>query len=293
MAYLEDSFSFSFQGQELKTWFRVSGEIRPSGPAPLVVCQGEPGSSHDHLLPLATLSRSRPVIHYDQFGNGRSARSSAWELFNVDLFVTELAELVAALDLDRYAILGHAWGALIAQEYSVTSARPPSALVLSSGFGSVEHLRNEVWRLLDTLPLESARALQGEPKDSDEVRRALLAFRTRHLCRMQPLPEEINRSIHWVKANPSINRLFTDGLTLGNRISGWSSLDRLERLDLPVLLVSGIYDTATPLLQRELLGQLPNASWHLFKSSSSSAYLEERSRYMDLVSTFLSSLDGS
>ncbi len=293
MAHFEDSFSFSFQGQELKTWFRVSGEIRANGLVPLVVCQGEPGSSHDHLLPLAALSRSRPVIHYDQVGNGRSARSSAWELFNVDLFVTELAELVKALGLERFVLLGHAWGALIAQEYAISASKPPSALILSSGFGSVEHLRNEVWRLLDSLPLESARALREEPRDSQEVRRALVTFRTRHLCRVLPVPEEINRSIHWVKANPSINRLFTEGLTLGNRISGWSSLDRLERLERPVLLVSGFYDTATPVLQQEMLGQIPNASWHLFKASSSSAYLEERGRYMDLIATFLSSIDGT
>lgn len=58
--------------RDWKTWYRITGDLR-SGIAPLVAAHGGPDGTHDYLLTIADISRSgRPVIHYDQIGNGRS-----------------------------------------------------------------------------------------------------------------------------------------------------------------------------------------------------------------------------
>src|SRR6185295_9322079 len=56
-----------------RTWYRQRGELASGGPAPIVLLHGGPGGTHDYLEPLLALGDSgRPVVLYDQLGNGRS-----------------------------------------------------------------------------------------------------------------------------------------------------------------------------------------------------------------------------
>ena len=76
-----------------RTWYRQRGEFAPGGPAPLVLLHGGPGGTHDYLEPLLALGDSgRPVVLYDQLGNGRSEhlRDAPAEFWTVDLFKREL-----------------------------------------------------------------------------------------------------------------------------------------------------------------------------------------------------------
>lgn len=59
--------------RDYRTWYRVTGSLE-SGKLPLVVAHGGPGCTHDYVdsfKDIATLD-GRPVIHYDQLGNGNS-----------------------------------------------------------------------------------------------------------------------------------------------------------------------------------------------------------------------------
>ena len=84
---------------EWRTWYRITGDLG-SGVAPLVVAHGGPGATHDYVLTIADISRSgRPVIHYDQLGNGRSThlRDRGADFWTVDLFLAELDNLLHQL----------------------------------------------------------------------------------------------------------------------------------------------------------------------------------------------------
>jgi L-proline amide hydrolase len=100
MEFTQGTTTFTHKDVELTTWYRVTGDLHPGGPLPLVVCHGGPGATHDYLLPLADLADSRPVIHYDQVGNGRSTHLPEHpEIFTVDLFVEELYHLIDHLGI--------------------------------------------------------------------------------------------------------------------------------------------------------------------------------------------------
>ena len=74
----ECEVAFSVPGihKPCKTWYNIVGDISPngtkSGKTPLVVVHDGPGAGHDYLLPLTDLftKYSRPIIFYDQIGNG-------------------------------------------------------------------------------------------------------------------------------------------------------------------------------------------------------------------------------
>jgi pimeloyl-ACP methyl ester carboxylesterase len=71
----EGTIPFEYEGETLQTWYKVVGDVAPRNPRPLVVLHGGPGVSHDYMIPVSDIvsfSSHRPVIFYDQVGNGRS-----------------------------------------------------------------------------------------------------------------------------------------------------------------------------------------------------------------------------
>jgi L-proline amide hydrolase len=74
-------------------------------------------------------------------------------------------------------------------------------------------------------------------------------------------------------------------------IRDWQSKDRLGRIDVPTLLVSGRHDEATPALQETLRDGIRGADWVCFEESSHLPHVEERERYMQVVGDFLALYD--
>ena len=116
-----------------RTWYRVVGELEPDAlRAPVVICHGGPGGTHDYVAPIAELHRSgRACVLYDQLGNGRSehlpdADPSFW---TVQLFKDELAALVEELGIaGRYHVVGQSWGGMLALTHALD--RPPGLVSL-------------------------------------------------------------------------------------------------------------------------------------------------------------------
>src|SRR5215472_5657316 len=95
------------------TWARVVSMAETARRTPLLLLHGGPGTPHDYLEPFEALVTERPVVFYDQLGCGRSDRPDDPGLWSMDLFLEELAEVRAALGLDRDHLLGHSWGGML------------------------------------------------------------------------------------------------------------------------------------------------------------------------------------
>ena len=111
-----------------RTWYRVVGDLDAHAErAPVIICHGGPGATHDYVEPIAALSASgRACVLYDQLGNGRSdhlpdADPSFW---TVELFERELAALADHLGIaERYHVIGQSWGGMLALLHALE--RPP------------------------------------------------------------------------------------------------------------------------------------------------------------------------
>src|SRR6201999_4148820 len=84
----------------------------------------DPGCVHDYVLTVADLAQltGRPVIHYDQLGNGRSTHlpDRGADFWTPELFLAELDSLLARLGVaDGYHVLGQSWGGMLASEHAV------------------------------------------------------------------------------------------------------------------------------------------------------------------------------
>ena len=146
-----------FEGHE--TWYRVVGDLRAGsgdGPAPLVTLHGGPGATHDYLLSMTDLaSAGRPVVFYDQTGNGKSTHfpDRGAGFYTVDLFKRELASLVDHLGIgDRYHVLGQSWGGMLAQEHAIDWPPGLRSVVLSNTAASFAGFAAEANALRADLP---------------------------------------------------------------------------------------------------------------------------------------------
>jgi proline iminopeptidase len=101
--------------------------------APLVLCHGGPGL-WDYLGPLASLLEdSVRVIRYDQRGCGRSSGLDG--PFTIEQFVEDLDQLRQALDVDRWWVGGHSWGAQLALYYGLAHPEGTRGVLYIAGTG--------------------------------------------------------------------------------------------------------------------------------------------------------------
>jgi L-proline amide hydrolase len=298
----EGTVRFDLDGESAETWYRVTGDVRlGASPAPLVVLHGGPGATHDYLLSLADLAADgRAVIHYDQLGNGRSSHfpDRGAEFWTVDLFVRELHNLVDALGIgDRHHVLGQSWGGFLAQEYALTHPPGLRSVVLANTAASFPDFVAEANRLRADLPPDVEATLRrheeagttGDP----EYAEACEVFYARHVCRLDPWPEEVVEAFGWIDRDPTVYHTMNgpSEFHVVGSIRDWESKGRLGSIDVPALLVSGRHDEATPALQEALQRGIRNSEWIVFEESSHMPHLEERDRYMQVVGNWLARHD--
>src|SRR3954467_9553602 len=208
----EGTAGFRLDGEEVQTWYRVTGELRPDGPAPLVVLHGGPGAAHDYLLALTDLTADgRAVIHYDQLGNGRSTHlpDRGADFWTVELFVRELHNLVDALGLrGGHHVLGQSWGGFLAQEYAFTRPEGLRSLVLADTAASFPDFVREANRLREDLPPDVEATLRRHEDagttDDPEYGEACMVFYVRHVCRLDPWPDEVAEGFAWIDRDPTV-----------------------------------------------------------------------------------------
>jgi L-proline amide hydrolase len=280
-----------------ETWYRVTGE---GDRIPLIVLHGGPGATHDYLLSLTDLARDRPVIHYDQLGNGRSTHfpERGADFWTVDLFVRELHNLVDALGLrERHHVLGQSWGGFLAQEYALTQPAGLQSLVLADTAASFPDFVAAANGLRAQLPPDVEATLRRHEEagttDDPEYAEACQVFYARHVCRLDPWPDEVVEAFVWIERDPTVYHTMngpSEFHVIGS-IRDWQSRDRLGDIRVPTLLVSGRHDEATPALQRTLLDGIEGSEWVVFEESSHTPHVEERERYMRVVGDWLAAHD--
>jgi L-proline amide hydrolase len=296
----EGTIPFRVDGDTAETWYRLVGELRPDGPAPLVVLHGGPGASHNYLLPLTDLAGDRAVVFYDQVGNGRSTHypERGADFWTVELFVRELHNLVDALGVaDRHHVLGSSWGGFLAQEYALTHPSGLRSIVLADTAASFPDFVSEANRLRQELPPEVEATLKRHEDagttDDSEYEEACMVFYARHVCRLDPWPQELVEAFGWIDRDPTVYHTMNgpSEFHVVGSIKDWNVKNRLGEIDVPTLLVSGRYDEATPALQEPLQAGIPDCEWVLFEESSHVPHMEEREQYMEVVGEWLARHD--
>jgi L-proline amide hydrolase len=281
-----------------RTWYRVVGDLDPDAMrAPVVVCHGGPGATHDYVAPIAELARfGHACVLYDQLGNGRSehlpdADAAFWA---PALFERELTALTEHLGIDgRYHVVGHSWGGMLAFEHALR--RPPGllSLVAADAPASMNDFVEGCNELRATLPLEVQQALDRHEAagttEAEEYRRAAEQFTAAFVCRLDPWPDGLVASFDVVDDDPTVYHAMNgpSEFHVVGTLRDWDVTERLGEIAVPVLLVSGGHDEVRPWVVEKAERRLRDAEWVLFEDCSHTPHLEEPERFLDAVAGFL------
>lgn len=286
-----------FRGHQ--TWYRVTGSL-DTNKAPLVVVHGGPGCTHDYLDSLTGLAATgRAVIHYDQLGNGRSThlRDKGADFWTVDLFQDELTNLVAHLGIaGRYHVMGQSWGGMLTAEHAVTRPEGLRSIVIADSPASMRMWLAAANELREQLPADVQATLlkheEAGTTDSEEYVAATRVFYDRHVCRV-PWTDEVARTFAAMDEDPTVY-LTMNGPSefhVVGTLKDWTIIDRLDRIAVPALLISGRYDEATPEVVQPYADGIADVRWQIFENSSHMPHVEETDACLAAVAAFIDQHD--
>ncbi len=276
-----------------RVWYQIVGS---EDAIPLLVLHGGPGFPHDYLQSLEGLADERPVVFYDQLGCGQSDRPDDPALWNVERFVEELGQVRGALHLDRVHILGQSWGSMLATDYALTQPGGIVSLILASPPLSVPRWLADAETYIRELPEDMQAALRRHQEagtmDSEEYGRASDEYYARHVCRVQPPPDYVQRAFD-TAGLPVYHAMWgpTEFFMTGN-LKEYDRTDRLPEITIPTLFTCGRYDEAPPETSAWYTSLVPGAELAVFEQSSHMPHAEETERYLEVVRDFLNRVEG-
>ena len=257
---------------------------------PIVILHGGPGLDHrmwgDYLNPLSNEFR---LIFVDQRAQGRSDRPPV-ETWTLENMAADVGKLASALGLDRYAVLGHSYGAFVALQNAVDFPGQASQTIVSSGLPSARFLA-EVDNNLAAFEPEELRQQVSDSwarEVSVETEEELAALLTDQLPFQfgDPLDRRIadyEQRTQGARLSPDVLRHFAQ-----QDYGGIEVEDRLGLVTQSVLVLAGRHDRTCVVAGAEAIAAgIPQAELVVFEDSGHMTFVEENEAYLAAVRRFL------
>jgi len=281
---------------DYRVWYRIVGGGAEHEQIPLLTVHGGPGIPHDYVIDMAELaSDSRRVIFYDQLGCGRSDQPDNPSLWTIERSVDEIGIVRREFGLDKVHLWGQSFGGLFSLEYALTQPQGLVSLILASSTSSIPLWIVEANRLRESLPPDIQEILlrheaAGTTEDPEYLQ-AMMVFYERHVIRVVPMPEHVQRAmdqvgqVYYTMNGPS--EFHVIGV-----IKDWDRTDRLSEIRVPTLITSGRFDESTPRINEVLHNGIAGSEWVLFENSSHMAHAEERALYIPTIRAFIERVEA-
>ncbi len=262
---------------------------------PLILLHGGPGLDHhefgDYLDPLATTFR---LILVDQRSQGRSdlAPEHTWTIENM---AEDVLHLGWALELDRYAVLGHSFGGFVAIQNAVDFPGMASATIVSSGVASGRHLAGVERNLAQFEPedmrerVKASWAREPEVRSPGEVGEIVSEQLPFHFADpLDPRIPEYEARSAGARYSPDVLRRFAE-----SSYGGIDVEDRLVHVLQPVLALAGRHDRTCSVAGAEAIAAgVPAGELVVFERSAHMTFVEETEAYLEAVRSFLTPIAG-
>jgi proline iminopeptidase len=264
----------------------------PDGGMPLIVLHGGPGLDHhefgDYLDPLTEAGIRLLLVDLRAQGRSEPSPSESWTL---ERMAQDVIMLARAMRLDRYAVLGHSYGAFVALQNAVDYPGMAEGTIVSGGIPSAKYLDAVEAQLGRFEPVAlreqvtSSWAREAEVRAQEDVASLMHDQWPFHFADpLDPRIEEYERrTAGWV-FSPEVLRWFAT-----QSYGGIELEDRLGNVTHPVLVLAGRHDRTCPVAASERMVELmPNAELHVFERSAHMTFVEEPDAFRAVVARFLS-----
>lgn len=255
---------------------------------PIIVLHGGPGVDHhafgSYLDPLAERFR---LLFVDQRGQGRS-EPVALGTFTLARLAQDVIMVARALRLERYAVLGHSFGAFVALQNGVDYPGMASQIVLSGGVPSARFFRAVEPNLAELEPASVRRTVRGAlEREADATTQDTFETFVRDVMPFHFADPTDARIKEYLRAAadtiyaPQVHRH-------SDTMSPIEVEDRLSEVAAPVLAIVGRYDrSCIYAASKAIVDGVPSGELALFDHSGHMPFVEEPERFRAEVSGFL------
>jgi proline iminopeptidase len=272
---------------------RLHVEERGAGDTALIALHGGPGL--DHTMFGAWLDPEGDeyrLLLVDERAQGRSDPAPP-ETWTLERHARDVDALATALDLERYVVLGHSFGAFVALQHAVDFAGRPTGTVVSCGLPSERFLDHVEQQLAAFEPVElreqvtSSWAREAHARTPEEVGELLGDQLPFHFANPRdPRIDDMRAAMADARFAPDVLRAAaTDGY-------GHIEVeDRLGGVSHPVLVLAGRHDRTCSVRGAEATAAgIPGAELVVFEHSGHMTFVEEPDAYRAAVRQFLARL---
>jgi proline iminopeptidase len=265
--------------------------VERGGGYPLIVLHGGPGIDHHFFGDyLDALTDDYRLILVDQRANGRSQRPPE-DTWTLEQHAKDVGLLAEAMGLDRYAVLGHSYGAFVALQHAVDFPGQAAQTIITSGVPGSRFLMSHVQYGLANFEPEALRqqvtnswAREQHVQTHDEVAALMSDQLPFHFADpLDPRIAEFEQRTAGAVYSPEVLRKFSS-----EDYGGIEAENRLGAIPQPVLILAGRYDRTCSVEAAEFMAaHVPNAELVVFEKSAHMPFVEENERYLSTVRAFL------
>lgn len=262
---------------------------------PLIILHGGPGGCVERYEPLEKLADyGVPLIFYDQLGCGYSKVPKNHKIiWNFKIFLDELENLISYFGLEKFNILGHSWGGMLALEWVCNFKHEGlQKLVLFSTLPSTKIWNDEHLKMLNDFPTSEKEAIlaefEGKKYDVKSYLYGLKRFYKEHVGKRSKELFDFK-----TKRFPKTNREIYESMWGSSELFGtgilkdWTVENKLGQIDVPTLIISGALDESTPLMNKLMNNKIKGSEWVLLEKSHHIGYCEESDVVINILKTFL------
>jgi proline iminopeptidase len=229
------------------------------------------------------------LILYDHRCNGRSTGADLCSLTWENL--TQDAEaLRERLGIGQWAVLGHAFGGMIALEYALRFPKSLTHLILMGTGVDAALVQRNAPRVLaargfSSRQVEIARRLFNGELLPKEIRSAMLTIGVKAYYYKPNFITQIRALAYALRIHSK-----PEACVYGyrNLLRDWCIMDRLPEITAPALVIAGEDDFQfPPEHQREMARALPNARYHSIHKASHNPLVERPTETVELIRDFV------
>jgi proline iminopeptidase len=267
-----------------RLWYELLG---PDGAPAVAILHGGPGvgDCRDQVRDYGALADEFRLLFYDARGSGRSADVPP---YTHEQWVADLDELTRRLGIETFALLGHSYGGIVAQEYAIAHPERLRQLILVDTSPSTVENEESIRRALAA----------GRPDIEEGWLRTLFEGRVESDEQMRGMWESLlplyfdgpyDPGLPKQKADDTYFHYATHNYAFSVNNPAFDVRDRLPQVRVPTLVMCGASDWITPLAKsQEIAALIPASRLEVFDHSGHMPMFEEPERFQAVLRAFLS-----
>lgn len=274
--------------------FRVWTKRVGSGKIKLLLLHGGPGATHEYFECFEDFLPAEGIefYYYDQLGSHYSDQPTDVSLWTIPRFLEEVEQVRKGLGLENFYLLGHSWGGMLGIEYALKYGQHLKGFILSNMTASVAAYASYVNELKSRLPKETIAILEkyeaaGDYENPEYQQVMFGEIYARHLCRLDPFPEPIERTFRHLNAQVYNTMQGPNEFVITGNFKDWDRWADLPKIKTPTLAIGAKYDEMNPADIKREAQLIPNARLAICENGSHMAFWDDQATYFRHLIKFI------